>query len=134
VEYEPPQANNKFQKMGSIYSSFLAPSVGMPRKPGAWESFDITLVGRWVTVARNGVKIIDQIEIPGITSGALDSHESAPGPLFLQGDHPGGIRFRNRGPNGNCHRRRSIHNPSNSNCWTTAATGVAAPPGPMSLS
>jgi hypothetical protein len=47
------------------------------------------------TVARNGVKIIDQIEIPGITGGALDSHAAAPGPLLLQGDHPGGIRFRN---------------------------------------
>jgi len=67
----------------------------MRRKSGAWESFDITLVGRWVTVARNGVKIIDQIEIPGITGGALDSYKPAPSSLFPQGDHPGAIRFRN---------------------------------------
>ena len=33
-------------------------------------------------------------EIPGITGGALDSHEAAPGPLLLQGDH-GPVEFRN---------------------------------------
>jgi hypothetical protein len=67
----------------------------MPRKPGQWENFDITLVGRWVTVVRDGGKIIDQREIPSITGGALDSQEAASGPLFLQGDHAAGLRFRN---------------------------------------
>ena len=37
--------------------------------------------------------IINNIEIPGITGGALDSREAEPGPLMLQGDH-GAIRFR----------------------------------------
>ncbi len=44
---------------------------------------------------RDGVKIIDNQEIPGITGGALDSHESEPGPIYLQGDHTGGLKYRN---------------------------------------
>jgi len=94
VEYEPPEANTKYHRMGSIYS-FLAPAVELPRKPGEWESFDITLVGRWVTVVRNGAKTINQQQILGITGGALDSNEAAPGPIFLQGDHTGGMKYRN---------------------------------------
>ena len=46
-------------------------------------------------MVRNGVVTIDQKEIPGITGGALDSNEAEPGPIFLQGDHTGGLRFRN---------------------------------------
>jgi hypothetical protein len=43
---------------------------------------------------RNGVKIHDNQEMPGITGGALDSNEGEPGPFFLQGDHDGGMRYR----------------------------------------
>jgi hypothetical protein len=82
------------ESMGSIYGS-LAPSVEMPRKPGQWESFDVTLVGRWVTIVRDGTTIIDNQEIPGITGGALDSNESAPGVIYIQGDHTGGMKYRN---------------------------------------
>ena len=31
--------------------------------------------------------VIDRQAIPGITGGALDSNEGAPGPILLQGDH-----------------------------------------------
>ena len=37
--------------------------------------------------------VIDRLTIPGITGGALDSDEGAPGPLLIQGDH-GPIEFR----------------------------------------
>ena len=94
VEYEPPEKNDQFHAMGSIYG-FIAPSVELPKRPGQWESYDVTLVGRTVTVIRDGTKIIDEQEIPGITGGALDSHEGEPGPLYLQGDHTGGLRYRN---------------------------------------
>ncbi len=80
---EPPSHH-----MGGVYG-FLAPSPEMPRKPGEWQSFDITLLGRMVTVIQNGRTIIDNQEIPGITGGALDSHEELPGPIYLQGDHSG---------------------------------------------
>lgn len=59
------------------------------------ESYDITLVGRTVTVVRDGQTIIDQKEIPGITGGAIDSHEGESGPLYIQGDHTGGMKYRN---------------------------------------
>jgi hypothetical protein len=42
----------------------------------------------------NGTTIVLAQEIPGITGGALDSNESLPGPIMLQGDH-GPIEFRN---------------------------------------
>jgi len=94
VEYEKPGVEDKFHEMGSIYG-MLPPSTELPRKPGEWETFDITLVGRYVTIVRNGVTTIDHQEIPGITGGALDSHEGMPGPFYLQGDHTGGMKFRN---------------------------------------
>lgn len=94
VEYEKVDANDRFHSIGSIYG-FVAPDVELPRKPGTWETFDITLVGRMVTIVRNGKKTIDNREIPGITGGALDSNEGEPGPFYIQGDHTGGMKYRN---------------------------------------
>jgi hypothetical protein len=85
---EPPSHH-----MGAVYG-FLAPVPEQPRRPGVWQTFDIRLVGRWVTIVQNGHTIIDNKEIPGITGGAFDSHEELPGPIYLQGDH-GGIAYRN---------------------------------------
>jgi Domain of Unknown Function (DUF1080) len=79
---------------GGVYG-FIAPSPELPRKVGEWQTFDITLVGRIVTVAQNGQTIIDNQEIPGITGGALDSHEELPGPIYLQGSEDGHIAYRN---------------------------------------
>lgn len=81
-------------EMGAVYGYFPA-AVDLPMKVGEWQTFDITLVGRTVTVVRNGVTIHDRVEIPGITGGALDSNEAEPGPFFLQGDHTGGLKYRN---------------------------------------
>jgi hypothetical protein len=94
VEYEPPEKNDSFHGMGSIYG-FIPPAKQLPARPGQWEGYDVTLIGRNVTVLRDGVLIIDNAEIPGITGGALDSRENEPGPIYLQGDHTGGLRFRN---------------------------------------
>jgi len=93
VEYEPLKDNPPERRIGSIYG-FLTPAP-VPRKPGTWESFDVTLVGRTVTVIHDGILAIDQKEIPGITGGALDANEGEPGPIYIQGDHTGGLRFRN---------------------------------------
>jgi hypothetical protein len=80
-------------RFSGIYG-FISPSVMAAKPPGEWQSFDITLVGRMVTVVANGQQVICNQEIPGITGGALDSHEGEPGPLFLQGDH-GPVDYRN---------------------------------------
>ena len=94
VEYEPVGTEDKYHSMGAIYG-MVAPSVELPRKPGQWESFDIMLVGRRVTIVRDDVKTVDNQEIPGITGGALDSNEGEPGPFYIQGDHTGGMKYRN---------------------------------------
>jgi hypothetical protein len=93
VEYEPAGTNPPERSMGSIYG-FLAPKE-MPKKPGQWETYDITLTGRILTIVRDGVTTIDHKEIPGITGGALNSNEGEPGPFYIQGDHTGGLKFRN---------------------------------------
>ena len=90
---DDPEPEALSQRIGGIYG-FLAPSPEAPRKPGEWQSYDITLVGRMVTVALNGKTIIDSQEIPGITGGAIDSHEELPGPIYLQGSEEGRITFR----------------------------------------
>jgi hypothetical protein len=94
VEYVPEGREDRFHMMGSIYG-MVAPKADVPRRPGTWESFDITLVGRHVTVSRNGMKTIDDQEIAGITGGALDANEGEPGPFYFQGDHTGGMMYRN---------------------------------------
>ena len=80
--------------MGAVYGYHVAEKE-MPLKLGEWQTYDITFVGRTVTVVRNGVTIHTNYEIPGITGGALDSNESEPGPFFLQGDHQGLLQYRN---------------------------------------
>jgi hypothetical protein len=82
------------QRMGGVYG-FLAPAPEPPRTPDKWQTYDITLVGRTVTVILNGTTIIDNKEIPGITGGALDSHEELPGPIYFQGSEKGHVSFRN---------------------------------------
>jgi hypothetical protein len=81
-------------EMGAVYSHFAA-AGNIGNKLGQWTSFDVTFVGRYLTVIRDGIKIHDNVEIPGPTGGALDSNEAEPGPFFLQGDHQGVIRYRN---------------------------------------
>lgn len=79
--------------LGGIYG-FIDPWLNMAKEPGEWQSYDVELVGRMVTVKANGTTIIYKQEIPGVTGGALDSKEGEPGPLMMQGDH-GPIEFRN---------------------------------------
>ena len=79
--------------LGGVYG-FLSPSDMVAKSPGEWQSFDITLIGRMVTIFVNGKRVICNEEIPGITGGALNSDEGAPGPIYLQGDH-GPIDYRN---------------------------------------
>jgi hypothetical protein len=81
-------------EMGAIYSHYPPPE-GSELGLGKWTSFDVTLVGRHVTVLRDGKMYHDNVEIPGPTGGALDSNEAEPGPFYLQGDHHGVIAYRN---------------------------------------
>ena len=82
------------RRIGAIYG-FIAPQPLLPRAPNVWQTYDITLVGRAVTVVHDGQTVIDHRVIPGITGGALDSHEGSPGPIYLQGSEEGRVAFRN---------------------------------------
>lgn len=79
-------------RMGGVYG-FIRPYTDAAGKADEWQTYDITLKGQRVTIVLNGRTIADNEVITGITGGALDSNEGAPGPLMLQGDH-GKIAFR----------------------------------------
>jgi len=77
---------------GALYSRIM-PRINASKPAGEWQSFDIRLVGRQVTVVLNDQKIIDKQEIEGLTAIASDGNEDQPGPITLQGDH-GPVEFR----------------------------------------
>jgi Domain of Unknown Function (DUF1080) len=79
--------------IAGIYG-FLLPNQNAAKGAGEWQTYDITLVGRVVTVVLNGKRVICEQEIPGPTGGALDSDEEKPGPIMLQGDHTA-VEYRN---------------------------------------
>src|SRR5687768_6019079 len=89
--YEVQVANsfgrpNDNHNCGALYSRIL-PSENVSKPPGEWQTFDITLVDRHLTVIHNGKKTIDNQPVLGCTGGALWSDEFKPGPIYLQGDH-----------------------------------------------
>jgi hypothetical protein len=79
--------------LGGVYG-FLVANENASKGPGVWQTYDITLIGRRVTVVLNGKTVIADQTIPGITGGALDANEGEPGPIYLQGDHTA-VEFRN---------------------------------------
>ncbi|HVM91476.1 MAG TPA: DUF1080 domain-containing protein [Terriglobales bacterium] len=90
---DDPVPEGPSMRTGGVYG-FLAPSPEQPRRPGEWQTYDITLIGRTVTVVQNGHTIIDNQEIPGLTGGAVDSKEASPGPIYLQGSEAGHVSYR----------------------------------------
>ena len=85
---EPPNLHGN----GALYSR-IKPPVNASRKAGEWQSLDIRLVGRIVTIVLNDRKLIDKQTIEGLTAIATDPNEGQPGPIVLQGDH-GPVDFR----------------------------------------
>ena len=79
--------------MGALYSR-ITPSKAAEKPAGEWQSLDITLVDRHVTVVFNGKKIIDNKPVYGPTGGAISADVLAAGPIYLQGDH-GNVSYRN---------------------------------------
>jgi hypothetical protein len=79
--------------MGALYSR-IKPVVNAEKPAGTWQTLDITLINRHVTVILNGIKIIDNQPVYGPTGGAILSDVFSPGPIYLQGDH-GKVSYRN---------------------------------------
>ena len=92
IEDSPKEAHPENILFSGIYG-FLSPSEINALGPNEWQTFEITLVGRMVTIVANGKTVICNQEIPGITGGALNSREGEPGPIYIQGDH-GPIEFK----------------------------------------
>jgi len=78
---------------GALYSRIM-PSENASKPAGEWQTYDINLVDRHLTVVLNGKKVIDNQPVLGCTGGAMTSDEFRPGPLYLQGDHTS-VKYRN---------------------------------------
>lgn len=72
--------------MAAFYGR-ITPKVAAEKQANEWQHVDVTLYKRHVTVVLNGVKIIDNEPVEGVTGGAIDSNDFVPGPIYLQGDH-----------------------------------------------
>jgi hypothetical protein len=79
--------------MGGLYSR-VSPTVSAEKPAGEWQTMDITLCDRHVTVKLNGTTIIDNQPAYGPTGGAIIADVFKPGPIYLQGDH-GKVMYRN---------------------------------------
>ena len=81
------------QGVGAIFG-MIKPTKNAGRPGGEWQTYDITLVDRHATVVLNGEKVIDNQPIYGPTAGAIHTHPTEPGPIYLQGDHTS-VSYRN---------------------------------------
>ena len=71
----------------AAYYGRVAPRVPAEKMAGEWQTVDVTLYKRHLTVVLNGVNIIDNVPVTGITGGAMTADEFVDGPLYIQGDH-----------------------------------------------
>ena len=74
------------QGVGAIFG-MIEPSHNAGKPGGEWQTYDLTLVDRHVTVILNGEKVIDNQPVTGPTGGAVFTNPAEPGPIYLQGDH-----------------------------------------------
>ncbi|MCC7174825.1 MAG: DUF1080 domain-containing protein [Bryobacterales bacterium] len=86
---KPPNTHSN----SALYSR-IAPAFDASLPAGEWQSYDITLIGRDLTVILNGKTVIDKGFVEGLTAMGHDPNEGEPGPISLQGDH-GPVEFRN---------------------------------------
>jgi hypothetical protein len=78
---------------GAIFGR-ITPTENAGKPGGQWNRYELTLVDRHITVVLNGKKVIDNQPIEGCTGGGLSADDTAPGPIFLQGDHTS-VQYRN---------------------------------------
>lgn len=78
---------------GALYKR-IAPSINASKPDGEWQTYDITFIGRRLSVVHNGQKVLDNVDVGPMGTGAASNRADAPGPLRLQGDHDS-VSFRN---------------------------------------
>jgi len=79
--------------MGALYSR-ITPSEAAEKPAGEWQTMEMILCDRHITVVLNGKKIIDNQPAYGPTGGAMSADVLKSGPIYLQGDH-GKVSYRN---------------------------------------
>jgi len=79
--------------MGGVYSR-ITPKVNAEKPAGEWQTMNITLCDRHITVLLNGVNIINNQAVYGPTGGAMHADVFRTGSIYLQGDH-GKVLYRN---------------------------------------
>ena len=75
------------QGVGAIFG-MIAPSINAGYPGGQWQSYDITLVDRHVTVVLNGEKVIDNQPVTGPTAGAVHTTRRNPAPSTCRATTP----------------------------------------------
>lgn len=78
---------------GALYRR-IAPKVNACKPAGEWQTFEVTLAGRRLTVSHNGQQLHDAVDVGPLGTGNAGKRPDAPGPLRLQGDHEA-VAFRN---------------------------------------
>lgn len=74
------------QGVGAVFGA-IAPRTNAGKPGGQWQTYDLTLIDRHITVVLNGVNVIDNQPIDAPTPGAIYTNAASPGPIYLQGDH-----------------------------------------------
>jgi hypothetical protein len=82
-DYGRPQNSHNH---GALYSR-ITPRVNASKPAGEWQTMEVRLVGRDLTVTLNGQKVIEHGVVEGLTAIATNPDEDQPGPIQLQGDH-----------------------------------------------
>ena len=78
---------------GALYRR-IAPAVNASKPAGEWQTFEITFIGKHLTVIHNGQKVLNNVDVGPMGTGAASKRPDGPGPLRLQGDH-NAVSFRN---------------------------------------
>lgn len=79
--------------MGAIFTR-IVPTENAEKPANEWQTMEVIYYQRHVTIILNGVTIIDNQPVYGVTGGAMQSDITAPGPIYLQGDHTA-VSYRN---------------------------------------
>ena len=67
VVKDNPDVDTPGRETSGAIHKFLVPSENANLGPDVWQTMDITLVGRWITVVVNGKTVIASQPIPGIS-------------------------------------------------------------------
>ncbi|MCK7553785.1 DUF1080 domain-containing protein [Chitinophaga sedimenti] len=92
IEDSPADAHPASVLFSGVYG-FLAPSEIAAKGPGVWQSYDITLIGRMVTIVVNGKTVISNQEIPVLQAVRWTATKGNLVRSTSRGDH-GPIEFR----------------------------------------